>query len=102
MSFWKHSIFFSYNKNKEYTNQFKEILEIYGLDLDDDWNKRYISSHIGSHPKEYHEFVLEQLNKADRLAKGNVEKFKRYYEKLVIDKVNKNPEMLNKSYWRNK
>lgn len=90
------------NKNKEYTNQFKEILEIYGLDLDDDWNKRYISSHIGSHPKEYHEFVLEQLNKADRLAKGNVEKFKRYYEKLVIDKVNKNPEMLNKSYWRNK
>ena len=29
--------------------------------------------------KDYLEFVLEQLNKADRLAKGNVEKFKRYY-----------------------
>lgn len=90
------------NKNKEYLNKFESITSKYELDLDGDWNKGYISSHIGSHPKEYHGFILEQLKKADRFANGDLNKFKKYYKKLVIDKVNKNPDMLNASYWRNK
>lgn len=44
-------------------NKFESITSKYELDLDGDWDKGYISSHIGSHPKEYHGFILEQLKK---------------------------------------
>lgn len=61
-----------------------------------------MSSHIGSHPKEYHEYILKQLKKIDILATGDTKIFLKLYKKMVKDFVNKNPDMLHASYWRNK
>ena len=89
---------FATNKNKIYTPQFEEIAKKYGLDLDDIWNKKYMS-HQGRHPNEYHQFVLDRMRQYDDLAQGDKDIFLKLYEQMKI-KIEDNPDMLYKDYWR--
>ncbi|MCW6654494.1 AHH domain-containing protein [Aerococcaceae bacterium NML201296] len=88
------------NKNKTYTPDMKKITDKYGLDLDDMWNKELLP-HKGRHPNAYHDMVLEAMNNADSVAKGNQKLFLELFEKSVKQKVRENPEILYKEYWRN-
>ncbi|MGH2268228.1 AHH domain-containing protein, partial [Campylobacter taeniopygiae] len=43
------------DKSKKYTPKFQEILNLYGLKLNENWNKVKMP-HRGRHPNEYHEY----------------------------------------------
>ncbi|MGE5661899.1 MAG: RHS repeat-associated core domain-containing protein [Ignavibacteriales bacterium] len=88
---------FATNKSIKYTSQFEEITKKYGLDLDDAWNKEFMP-HQGRHPNAYHDWMLEELQSLDSIAKGNKDVFLKMFEdvkKTVID----NPDMLRKAFW---
>lgn len=58
------------NKNKIYTQEFKDITDKYGLDLDADWNKELLP-HQGRHPNAYHDFILDEMKNIDNIANGD-------------------------------
>ncbi|MEF9920499.1 MAG: AHH domain-containing protein [Erysipelotrichaceae bacterium] len=91
---------FASNKNKTYTEQFEKITNKYDLGLNDDWNKKIITPHIGSHPNEYHEFILEEMKRIDKLANGDSDMFIKLFKKYIEKPVTKNPDMLNVSFWK--
>lgn len=86
------------NKNKSYTKQFKDIVSNYGLDLDGDWNKESLP-HQGRHPNAYHDYILDNMQKFDRIANGDKEKFLELFDKMKQNII-KNPDMLYKDYWK--
>lgn len=88
---------FATNKSKKYTSQFENIAKKYGLDLDGDWNKE-LMPHQGSHPYAYHEYVLDNMQKFDKIAKGDKTKFLMLYDQMK-QKIISNPNMLYKDYW---
>ena len=90
---------FATNKNKTYTQQFKQIADKYGLDLNNDWNKA-LMPHQGRHPNAYHDYVLDNMRTFDRVAKGDQKKFLKLYEQMKKE-ITKNPDMLYKTYWTN-
>jgi len=92
---------FASNKNdrNNYTKAFEKIAKKYKLDLDGKWNKELLH-HKGSHPKEYHEFVLEGMKRASKEAGRNKEKFLELFEKYVKEPVCKDPGMLDKAWWK--
>ena len=90
---------FATNKHtRKYTREMKGYTDKYGLDLDGAWNKASMP-HNGRHPNKYHEWVLKRLDAIDKTAAGNQTKFLELFEKNIKQKVLKNPEMLNKSWW---
>jgi hypothetical protein len=89
---------FATNKNKKYTSQFENITQKYGLDLDEDWNKK-LMPHQGRHPNAYHDYVLDNMQKFDRIANGDRTKFLKLYDQMK-QKIINNPEMLYKNYWK--
>ncbi|WP_207721049.1 AHH domain-containing protein, partial [Clostridium gasigenes] len=91
---------FATNKSKKYTQQFEQITNKYKLDLDDMWNKE-LMPHQGRHPYAYHDYMLEQMKKFDKIANGNQDKFLKLYEQ-VKQKVINNPDMITKDYWNKK
>lgn len=91
---------FATNKSKKYTTQFESIAKKYGLDLDDSWNKE-LMPHQGRHPYAYHDYVLDNMQKFDRIANGDKTKFLKLYEQMKR-KIRNKPEMLYKDYWKNK
>ncbi|HKP52977.1 MAG TPA: RHS repeat-associated core domain-containing protein [Chloroflexia bacterium] len=91
-----------YASNKhdtKYTTLFRQIAAKYGLDLDGAWNKERLP-HIGSHPTEYHEFVLREMQEADRVANGNLILFLLEFEARVKQPVRNDPSLLDKAGWR--
>ena len=88
---------FATNKSKKYTSQFENIAKKYGLDLDGDWNKE-LMPHQGRHPYAYHEYVLDNMQKFDKIAKGDKTKFLMLYDQMK-QKIISNPNMLYKDYW---
>ena len=56
---------FATDKNKVFTPQMEAIASKYGLNLNEPWNKEYMH-HLGRHPNEYHNYVLEQMQKLRR------------------------------------
>ena len=62
------------NKHSKWSTRFEQIVQKYGLDLDDAWNTVRVPQR-GRHPEEYHEWVWEQLRQIDEIAKGNREQF---------------------------
>lgn len=85
----------------KYTMQFINIIDKYGLRLNQAWNKLEISKiyHYSKHPTQYHEWVLQELKNADKYAKGNVDKFLNYVNSNILEYIKKNPNILNKSGW---
>ena len=92
---WHH---IATNKNDYYTPDFEAIASKYNLNLDDDWNKIYIE-HQGTHPWEYHDFILERMDDADLKANGNVDIFVSLWRQLG-ELLQFNPEMLYTEFWR--
>ncbi|OKL38352.1 RHS repeat-associated core domain-containing protein, partial [Domibacillus mangrovi] len=89
---------FATNKSKRYTKQFQKIANKYDLDLDAGWNKKRMR-HQGRHPNAYHDYMLRNMKKLDRYAKGNKKDFQRGYRSLRKN-VQKNPAMLYSNYWK--
>ena len=71
----------SNHKSKKYTSQFESITKKYGLDLDGDWNKQSMP-HQGRHPYAYHDYVLDNMQKFDRIANGDKTKFLKLYDQM--------------------
>ncbi|HLR36117.1 MAG TPA: AHH domain-containing protein [Tissierellales bacterium] len=91
---------FATNKSSKYTNQFENITNRYGLDLDDVWNKE-LMPHQGRHPYAYHDYVPDNMKKFDKVANGDVNKFLALFDQMK-QKIINNPEMLYKDYWLKK
>ena len=68
------------------------------MDLNDDWNIEPMP-HQGRHPNEYHEWVIEQMNRIDDKAQGNKDDFLRMFENTK-QTIRDNPDMLSKKWWR--
>ena len=90
---------FATNKNKFFTPQMQEIAGKYGLDLDGDWNKALIR-HLGRHPNEYHNFILQTMYQIDYEAAGDTSKFLELFDLYIKQTIINNPELLRKSGWR--
>lgn len=91
---------FATDKNSKYTPAFEEIASQYGLKLNQDWNKAPLS-HQGRHPNAYHEYILKNMRKFDKVAQGNQALFLQMYEG-VKNEILQNPDMLYKKYWTDK
>lgn len=89
---------FATNKNSTYTRDMAKIADEFGLKLDESWNKK-ILPHLGRHPNEYHNFVLNGMQKAATGAAGNRNKFLQLFKEYVIKPITRNPELLRKSGW---
>ncbi|WP_155008756.1 DNRLRE domain-containing protein [Priestia megaterium] len=89
---------FATNKSKRYTKKFQKIANKYNLDLDSGWNKKRMR-HQGRHPNAYHDYMLRNMKKLDRYAKGDKKAFQRGYRSLRKH-VQKNPDMLYSNYWK--
>ena len=85
------------NKSKKYVQQFNNIVNKYGLDLDDAWNKE-LMPHQGRHPYAYHDYVLDNMQKFDKIANGDKSKFLKLFDQMK-QKIINNPGMLTKDYW---
>ena len=88
---------FASNKSSKYTSQFESIANKYKLDLDDTWNKE-LMPHQGRHPNAYHDWILDELQRIDNVAKGNKDVFMKLFEELK-NTVKENPDMLRKRFW---
>ncbi len=91
---------FATNKSSKFTAEFEKITSKYGLDLNDDWNKKLLP-HQGRHPNDYHQYVFERMRKIDDIAKGDKDKFIALFNELKKE-ISENPDMLYKKYWRAK
>jgi hypothetical protein len=89
---------FATNKHSRFTKQMEAIAEKYGLDLNGGWNKAAMP-HLGRHPNEYHEFVLQGMQKAATEAGGDQAKFLQLFDRYVKQPVLQNPNLLRKSGW---
>lgn len=91
---------FATNKNKIYTPQMEQIVDEYGLNLNESWNRELLP-HSGRHPNIYHEFVLDGMKNASIKANGNKDLFLQLFELNVKQPIRSNPNMLYKNWWRN-
>lgn len=89
---------FATNKNSRYTKQMSDIADKYGLKLDGDWNKELLP-HQGRHPNNYHDFVLDGMNRASNEAGSDTSKFLELFDKYVKEPVRNNPDLLRKAGW---
>lgn len=69
------------NKNKTYSPQYQEILDRYNMSLDNQDNIVELGGHRGRHTNAYHNFMLDALIAADKIAQGNPEEF---YKGFII------------------
>lgn len=89
---------FATDKNSTYTPRMEKIADEYDLDLDGDWNKE-ILPHLGRHPNEYHQFVLDGMRRAAKEAGDDKEKFLELFDQYVKEPIRKNPQLLRKIGW---
>ena len=54
--------------------------------------------HQGRHPNAYHDWILEELQSIDKVAKGNSNVFLELFEGIK-NTVKENPDMPRKSFW---
>ena len=89
------------DKNSEYTPLFKNIIEKYDLELKGSWNQELLP-HLGRHPNEYHDWLLEELFMIDRIPGMNQQLFLQNFEIRIKQPIRNNPAMLYKKYWLTK
>jgi len=75
-----------------------EIADEFGLSLNGAWNKQALP-HLGRHPNEYHNFVLEGMQKAKAGSGGSQAQFLNLFDQYVKQPVIQNPGLLRKSGW---
>jgi hypothetical protein len=84
---------FATNKHSFYKDRMQEVIDKYGLKLEEDWNKE-ILPHLGRHTEAYHDEVLRRLQRAAQEAGNDKEKFLELYEEYVKKWVRQNPEVM--------
>lgn len=109
----EHHIASNKSKDGPWSDMARDIIEPFGLSLDDDWNKIRIP-HRGRHVFEYHQYVIGTMayiadqvveeTKQRRIAaedtlKFQQERFKELFKELIADTVAESPEMLRKKSW---
>ena len=85
------------NKNSRYTPLILETVTKYSLDLDDDWNKEFMQ-HMGRHCNNYHEYMLDAIDRIDSEANGDIEIFLDKFEQIK-DYIKANPDKLYRRGW---
>jgi len=90
---------FATNKSKAFSPLMQKIADKFGLKLNEAWNKELLP-HLGRHPNEYHDFVLDGMRQAESEAAGVKAKFLELFDKYVKEPVRKNPELLRKAGWQ--
>jgi A nuclease family of the HNH/ENDO VII superfamily with conserved AHH len=87
------------DKNSYWTGRFKEITDPLGLNLTKDaWNLLRIP-HGSSHTVEYHQWVYDNIDKAEMQAKGDPVVFTALFEAWVKAVVKNDPTITRTSYW---
>lgn len=89
---------FATNKHSIYTKKMTQIAQKYGLKLGGSWNKAALP-HLGRHPKEYHDFVYEGMQRASLQAGNDKAKFLKLFDEYIKQPVIKNPNLLRKAGW---
>jgi YD repeat-containing protein len=89
---------FATNKSKTFTPRMKEIAEEFELSLNGAWNKQALP-HLGRHPNDYHNFVLQGMQNAKAGAGGSQAEFLNLFNQYVKEPVIQNPGLLRKSGW---
>ena len=84
---------FATNKNRQFTNQMREIANSYGLQLEEEWNTAYMP-HQGRHPNLYHTWVYNQMKEISNTPNMNREQFLIQFDLKVKQPVTNNPNML--------
>jgi hypothetical protein len=85
----------------KWTAEFKKIVEKYGLDLDDDWNKIQIPHQgEGGHAQQYHQWVYERLKYIDSVAQGDTKVFLEMFDEMIKQPVLDNPWVVRKDWWQ--
>lgn len=86
-----------------YGSEFQEVLDEYQLNLNvksTTWNV-FTIPHQGRHPKEYHDWVMENFRNAAKSAGvGNTQEFLRLFNRWVVDKVTADPTIVRVDYWK--
>lgn len=59
-----------------------------------------IQRHLGRHPNEYHNFILQTMYQIDYEAAGDTSKFLELFDLYIKQTIINNPELLRKSGWR--
>jgi RHS repeat-associated protein len=94
--------FATVESKKSWTPIFKEIVEKYGLDLDDAWNIRS-TPHRGRHPNDYHRWVYKNMkdivNEIGDYGVKYQDEFVEMFKERVIQPVLERPEMVRKIFW---
>ena len=90
---------FATNKHSVFTKEMSAIAKQFGLDLDGAWNKQALP-HLGRHPNNYHEFVLDGMRRASFQAGGSQAKFLQLFDQYVKQPVINNPQLLRKAGWQ--
>jgi hypothetical protein len=86
----------------EWGVEFQQLLERYGLSVTDGpraWNV-YLMPHVGPHPPEYHQWVLDNVRQADRIADGDLSTFLTLFDEWVVQKVLADPTIVRVAYWK--
>jgi hypothetical protein len=89
---------FATNKSKTFTPRMAEIADEFGLSLNGAWNKQALP-HLGRHPNNYHNFVLEGMQNAKAGAGGSQIESLNLFNQYVKQPVIQNPGLLRKSGW---
>ena len=82
----------------EWTLMAREIADLYDLRLSEAWNLVKLH-HEGTHPPEYHAYVVGTMQYAMDEARGDTQEFLRIYKELVTDVVTQYPQMLRWNAW---
>jgi predicted urease superfamily metal-dependent hydrolase len=77
---------FATNKNKTFTHQMESIAKEFELSLNGSWNKQALP-HLGRHPNEYHEFVLDGMKNAKAEAGGSQAEFLKLFNQYVKQRL---------------
>ena len=56
--------------------------------------------HRGPHPKEYHQWVLDNMEYIDEVAQGDATTFKALFKQWVTDVVENDPTIVRVAYWK--
>ncbi|MDE6887895.1 MAG: AHH domain-containing protein [Eubacterium sp.] len=84
--------------NKKFAHQMLQIVKKYGIkDLKKDALNKIKLPHRGKHTDKYHEWMLDNLRKIDKAAKGRTDVFLKGFNKLR-EKLEKHPEILYKKW----
>jgi hypothetical protein len=81
--------------------RFTAIASRYGLSVSDSaraWNV-FLIPHLGPHPAGYHQWVLDNMNEASRVAGTDKDEFLRLFNEWVVDVVEADPTIVRKAYW---